>query len=281
MTYQRKPEWLKIKFESNERFTKVHSIVQQHNLHTICTSGRCPNMSECWNKGTATLMILGEICTRACKFCNTITGRPLPPDPKEPENVAESIRLMQLKHAVVTSVDRDDLPDGGAEHWAKTIREIKKVNPECTLEVLIPDFAGETGLIDLIINEQPTIISHNLETVRRLTPLIRTKARYEKSMDVLRYLASKGVTTKTGIMLGLGETEKEILELMDDVLSTGCTVLTIGQYMQPSRKNIAVTEYIHPAKFEEYKQVGLQKGFGIVESGPLVRSSYGAEKHIR
>ena len=280
MTYIKKPDWLKIKFESTEKFTSINNIVKQNNLHTICSSGRCPNMSECWNKGTATFMILGEICTRACKFCNTLTGVPLPPDAQEPTKIAESIRLMNLKHAVVTSVDRDDLPDGGADHWAKTIRQIKTVNPDCTLEVLIPDFDGNTTLIDQIIAEKPEIISHNLETVPRLTPQIRTKAKYDTSLNVLKHIASNGIVAKTGIMLGLGETEMEIIELMDDALRVGCTVLTIGQYMQPSRKNIAVSEYITPEKFEEYRQIGLQKGFRQVESAPLVRSSYCAEKHI-
>jgi len=237
-------------------------------------------MSECWNKGTATFMIAGEICTRSCKFCNTLSGFPLPLDPLEPAKIAESVRIMNLKHAVVTSVDRDDLPDGGAAHWAETIRNIKKVNPETTLEVLIPDFDGKTELIDLIIAEKPDIISHNLETVERLTPLIRTKAKYRTSLKVIKHISDSPLVSKTGIMVGLGETEEEIFQLMDDALKNGCEILTIGQYMQPSRKNLAVTEYIHPEKFEEYKIIGLQKGFRIVESAPLVRSSYCAEKHI-
>ena len=280
MTYLRKPAWLKTNLQSTENFTLVNKIVKENNLHTICTSGRCPNMCECWNRGTATFMILGEICTRACRFCNTLTGKPLPVDPEEPRKVAESIRLMKLKHAVITSVDRDDLPDKGAAHWAETIRVIKSVNPHLTLEVLIPDFDGDTALIDRVIAEKPEIISHNLETVKRLTSQIRTKAKYETSLSVLKHIASRGATAKTGIMLGLGETEAEVLELMDDALATGCSVLTIGQYMQPSRKNIAVSEYIHPDKFAEYKAVGLEKGFRIVESAPLVRSSYCAEKHL-
>ncbi|MDD3321290.1 MAG: lipoyl synthase [Paludibacter sp.] len=280
MTYIKKPEWLKTKMQANAQFTHVSKVVSEHNLHTICSSGRCPNMSECWNKGTATFMILGEICTRSCKFCNTLSGHPLPPDPNEPEKLAESIKLMNLKHAVVTSVDRDDLPDGGAAHWGASIRAIKKVNPDTTIEVLIPDFDGKTELIDLIIAEKPNIISHNLETVRRLTPQIRTKAKYDNSLKVLEYIASQNVVAKTGIMLGLGETEEEILQLMDDALATGCSIITIGQYMQPSRKNIAVSEYITPEKFEEYKQIGLKKGFRHVESAPLVRSSYCAEKHV-
>lgn len=281
MTYLKKPEWLKIRLHSEKEFANVNQVIKQHGLHTICTSGRCPNLSECWSRGTATLMILGEICTRSCKFCNTLTGRPLPLDPTEPKKVAESIRLMKLQHAVITSVDRDDLPDGGAAAWAETIREVKILNSQTTLEVLIPDFDGKTDLIDLIINEKPNIISHNLETVRRLTPLIRTKAKYDTSLKVLAHIASKNIEAKTGIMLGLGETEEEVLQLMDDALAHGCTILTIGQYMQPSRKNVAVSSYITPQKFEEYKQIGLNKGFRQVESGPLVRSSYHAEKHIQ
>jgi len=280
MTYLRKPEWLKTKLQSNEQFVNVNKIVKEHGLHTICASGKCPNMSECWNRGTATFMILGEICTRSCAFCNVISGRPLATDPKEPGKVAESIHLMNLRHAVVTSVDRDDLPDQGAAHWAATINAIKTLNPDTTLEVLIPDFDGNTTLINQIIAEKPNIISHNLETVRRLTPEIRTKAKYDTSLIVLAHIASQLVVAKTGIMLGLGETEEEILALMDDALAAGCSILTIGQYMQPSQLNIAVSEYITPEKFEEYKQIGLKKGFRYVESAPLVRSSYHAEKHI-
>lgn len=280
MPYLRKPEWLKTKLVTNPEFIHVHNIVKEHGLHTICTSGKCPNMSECWNKGTATFMILGEICTRSCAFCNVKSGRPLIIDPTEPEKVAESIKLMALKHAVITSVDRDDLPDGGAKHWSDTIRAIKTLNPSTTIEVLIPDFDGNTDLIDLIIAEKPNIISHNLETVRSLTPTIRTKAKYETSLKVLAHIASRNIVAKTGIMLGLGETENEILTLMDDALAIGCSVLTIGQYMQPSRYNIAVKDYITPEKFEEYRLIGLQKGFRMVESAPLVRSSYCAEKHV-
>ena len=280
MQYIRKPEWLKTKLQSNAQFVQVNNIVKKHGLHTICSSGRCPNMSECWNKGTATFMISGEICTRSCKFCNTLSGRPLPLDAAEPNKIAESIKLMKLQHAVVTSVDRDDLPDGGAAHWAQTIKAIRTINPGTTLEVLIPDFDGQIELLDIIIAEKPDIISHNLETVRRLTSSIRTKAKYDTSLKVLSYIVSQNLIAKTGIMLGLGEKEDEVLQLMDDVLATGCSILTIGQYMQPSRKNVAVSEYITPEKFEEYKQIGLRKGFRIVESAPLVRSSYCAEKHI-
>ena len=281
MTYLRKPEWLKTRLQSDVQFVLVNNIVKEHGLHTICASGRCPNMSECWNKGTATFMILGEICTRSCKFCNVITGRPLAVDPHEPEKVAESIHLMNLKHAVVTSVDRDELPDQGASHWAATIRAIKRVNPNTTLEVLIPDFSGNTALVDQVIAEKPNIISHNLETVRRLTPEIRSKAKYDTSLSILAHIASQNIVAKTGIMLGLGEKEEEILTLMDDALAAGCSILTIGQYMQPSRQNITVTEYIRPEKFEEYRLIGLQKGFKFVESAPLVRSSYCAEKHVQ
>ena len=280
MTYLRKPEWLRNKFYIESEYSNVSQVIKTHGLHTICTSGRCPNQSECWSRGTATLMIGGDICTRSCKFCNTITGRPLPLNPQEPANVAESIRLMKLKHAVITSVDRDDLKDQGANHWAETIRKVKEVNPETTLEVLIPDFQGKEELIELVVAERPDIISHNLETVRRLTPEIRTRAKYDVSLKVLQYIASRGIVAKTGIMLGLGETEQEVLELMDDALAHDCRVLTIGQYMQPSRKHITVSEYIHPDKFKEYREIALDKGFKHVESGPFVRSSYHAEKHV-
>ena len=280
MTYLRKPEWLKTQLKSDLKFEMVSRIVKEHNLHTICSSGRCPNMCECWNKGTATFMILGDICTRGCRFCNTATGRPLPPDPAEPAQLAESIRLMGLRHAVITAVTRDDLPDQGAAHWAASIRAVKQVNPHITLEVLIPDFDALPERLDRVMAERPEIISHNLETVRRLTPQVRAKARYDTSLDVLRYLSAHGVTTKTGIMLGLGETEDEVLALMDDALAAGCSILTIGQYMQPSRRNIPVAAYIHPDQFAEYKRIGLAKGFRVVESAPLVRSSYCAERHV-
>lgn len=276
----KKPDWLKIRLRGNEHFTQTKRIVETHCLHTICTSGRCPNMGECWSRGTATFMIGGDICTRSCRFCNTLTGKPLPLDPKEPENMAESIRLMGLKHAVVTSVDRDDLPDLGAHHWAETIRTIKRVNPNTTIEVLIPDFQGRLDLVDLVIDAEPEIISHNMETIRRITPDVRSAAKYETSLSVLWRIAERGIVAKTGIMVGLGETEPEVLELMDDVLSVGVSVLTIGQYLQPSRKNIPVTEYVHPDQFEKYRLVALEKGFKHVESAPLVRSSYHAEKHI-
>ncbi|MDL2208708.1 lipoyl synthase [Parabacteroides sp. OttesenSCG-928-O15] len=276
----KKPDWLKIRLGGNENFTRTKSIVESHCLHTICTSGKCPNMGECWSRGTATFMIGGDICTRSCRFCNTQTGRPLPLNPQEPEKVAESIRLMELKHAVITSVDRDDLPDGGAAHWAATIRAIKQLNPQTTVEVLIPDFQGKLDLVDIVIEAAPEIISHNMETIRRLTPEVRSAAKYDVSLSVLRHIAAGGVTAKTGIMVGLGETENEVYELMDDVLAADVSVLTIGQYLQPSRKNLPVSEYVTPEQFEVYREVALKKGFNKVESAPLVRSSYHAENHI-
>ncbi len=280
VAHVKKPDWLKIRLRGNEHFTETKRIVESHCLHTICTSGRCPNMGECWSRGTATFMIGGDICTRSCRFCNTLTGKPLPLNPKEPEEVAESIRLMGLKHAVVTSVDRDDLPDLGASHWAATIRAIKRINPATTLEVLIPDFQGRLEWVDEVIEAAPEIISHNMETVRRISPEVRSAAKYETSLAVLQHIAQRGITAKTGIMVGLGETEAEVYELMDDVLAVGVSVLTIGQYLQPSRKNIPVAAYIHPDQFEIYRLKGLEKGFKHVESAPLVRSSYHAEKHV-
>ena len=277
----RKPEWLKINIGANERYTETKRIVDSHCLHTICSSGRCPNMGECWGKGTATFMIGGDICTRSCKFCNTQTGRPLPLDADEPTHVAESIALMKLSHAVVTSVDRDDLPDLGAGHWARTITEIKRINPDTTIEVLIPDFQGRMELVDKIIAANPEIISHNMETVRRISPLVRSAADYETSLQVIRRIAESGITAKSGIMVGLGETPSEVEELMDDLLATGCSILTIGQYLQPTRRHYPVEEYVTPEQFAQYQQTGLEKGFEQVESAPLVRSSYHAEKHIK
>ncbi len=277
----RKPEWLKISIGANERYTETKRIVESHCLHTICSSGRCPNMGECWGKGTATFMIAGDICTRSCKFCNTQTGRPLPLDPDEPTHVAESIALMKLSHAVITSVDRDDLPDLGAVHWAQTIREIKRLNPETTTEVLIPDFQGRKELVDQVIKACPEIISHNMETVKRISPQVRSAANYHTSLEVIRQIAESGITAKSGIMVGLGETPAEVEELMDDLISVGCKILTIGQYLQPTHKHFPVAAYITPEQFAVYKETGLKKGFEQVESAPLVRSSYHAEKHIR
>lgn len=277
----RKPEWLKISIGANERYTETKRIVESHCLHTICSSGRCPNMGECWGKGTATFMIAGDICTRSCKFCNTQTGRPLPLDPDEPAHVAESIALMKLSHAVITSVDRDDLPDLGAAHWAQTIREIKRLNPETTTEVLIPDFQGRKELVDQVIKACPEIISHNMETVKRISPQVRSAANYHTSLEVIRQIAESGITAKSGIMVGLGETPAEVEELIDDLISVGCKILTIGQYLQPTHKHFPVAAYITPEQFAVYKETGLKKGFEQVESAPLVRSSYHAEKHIR
>ena len=277
----RKPEWLKISIGANERYTETKRIVESHCLHTICSSGRCPKMGECWGKGTATFMIGGDICTRCCKFCNTQTGKPLPLDMEEPTHVAESIALMKLSHAVITSVDRDDLPDLGAAHWACTIREVKRLNPETTIEVLIPDFQGRKELVSQVIEAQPEIISHNMETVKRITPLVRSAARYETSLEVIRQIADSGITAKSGIMVGLGETPEEVEELMDDLRRAGCQILTIGQYLQPSHKHYPVAEYVTPAQFASYKETGLAKGFDQVESAPLVRSSFHAEKQVQ
>ena len=277
----RKPEWLKISIGANERYTETKRIVESHCLHTICSSGRCPNMGECWGRGTATFMIGGNICTRSCKFCNTQTGRPLPLDPQEPTHVAESVRLMKLSHAVVTSVDRDDLPDLGAAHWAQTIREIRRLNPETTIEVLIPDFQGRKDLVEQVIEARPDIISHNMETVRRISPLVRSAARYDTSLEVIRQIAASGITAKSGIMVGLGETPAEVEELMDDLRAAGCQIMTIGQYLQPSHRHYPVAAYVTPEQFKRYEETGLAKGFTQVESGPLVRSSYHAEKSLR
>ncbi|QZT36153.1 lipoyl synthase [Halosquirtibacter xylanolyticus] len=278
---RRKPDWLKIRLPEGKTYQNLRGIVKEHKLHTICSSGRCPNMAECWGNGTATFMILGEICTRSCKFCATKSGRPLPLDLKEPKRVANSVKLMKLKHCVVTSVDRDDLDDGGAQVWAETIREVKAENPTTTMEVLIPDFNGDTACIDKVIDAQPEIISHNLETVRRITPSVRSRAKYDLSLSVLKYISDAGVVTKTALMLGLGETKEEIMEAMDDLRANGVEILTMGQYLQPTKKHLEVQEYFHPDYFAELKEIGLQKGFRVVESGPMVRSSYHAENHIR
>ncbi|MDR1592185.1 MAG: lipoyl synthase [Prevotellaceae bacterium] len=280
MAHVRKPEWLKIDLRADNHFAQVSSVLKCYSLHTICTSGRCPNMAECWSRGTATFMILGDVCTRSCKFCNTATGRPLPPDPDEPQRLAESVKQIALKHAVITSVARDDLPDYGAAHWAKCIEAIFSVNPATTVEALIPDFRGDRTLIDKVIEVKPAVISHNIETVRRLTPAVRSAAKYDVSLETLAHIARSGIPAKSGLMLGLGETEAEIFQTMDDLRTAGCTILTIGQYLQPSRKHLPVEAYIHPDTFAEYKTIALNKGFKKVESAPLVRSSYRAEQHI-
>jgi len=277
---RRLPPWLKMKMPKGENYSRVKNLVQKYGLHTICTSGNCPNIGECWGSGTATFMILGDICTRNCKFCGVKTGKPAPPDRDEPLKVAESVRIMKLRHCVLTSVDRDDLPDGGAGFWADTICKIREINIHTTIEALIPDFEGLPENLDLILAAGPDVISHNLETVRRLTPLIRSRARYERSLQVLQYLTENKAVTKSGIMLGLGERREEVLNTMDDLLSVGCRILTIGQYLAPTLRHMPVAEFFPPEVFHEYERIGLEKGFRFVESGPLVRSSYHAEKHV-
>jgi lipoic acid synthetase len=278
--YRRLPSWMKMQMPKGATYSKMKNQVTENNLHTICTSGNCPNIGECWNRGTATFMILGEICTRSCKFCGVKTGKPLPPDKNEPKKIARTIEILGISHAVITSVDRDDLEDGGAAIWAETIKQIKKLDKNVTIEALIPDFDSRKEDLDKVINAKPEVISHNLETVKRLTPQIRTKATYEKSIEVIRHIAKSEIKAKSGIMLGLGETEDEIFQTMDDVLEAGCKIFTIGQYLQPTVDHLPVDKFIEPEKFEEYKQTGLQKGFSFVESSPLVRSSYHADKHI-
>jgi lipoyl synthase len=279
-TRERLPHWMKMKRAHGENYSMVKNLVVRQNLHTICTSGNCPNIGECWSRGTATFMILGNICTRRCRFCSVPTGIPLPVDWLEPARLAESVRAMGVKHCVITSVDRDDLDDLGASLWAAAIRKVKEINPETTMEVLIPDFQGRRELVQLIIDEKPEVISHNVETVERLSRQIRSKARYHISLDMLRYVSGSGITPKSGIMLGLGETEEEVYHTMDDLLGAGVRVMTIGQYLRPTAEHMPVHEYVRPEQFELYHEAGIKKGFDIVESSPLVRSSYNAEKHI-
>ncbi len=277
----RKPHWLKVKLPSGNNFQKIRHIVREKHLHTICTSGACPNMGECWVEGTATFMILGNICTRSCKFCNVATGRPLPPDPDEPLRVAESIKLMGVKHAVITSVDRDDLPDLGVGIWVETIHQVRELNPGITMETLIPDFQAKTEILDRIIEAAPEVVSHNLETVRRLTKKVRIQAKYDRSLFVLQYLKENGIRrTKSGIMLGLGETDEDVLETLEDLRRVKTDIVTIGQYLQPNPDLLPVKEYVHPDKFAYFEKVARRMGFRHVESGPLVRSSYHAHKHI-
>ncbi|MBD5236773.1 MAG: lipoyl synthase [Bacteroidales bacterium] len=278
--FRRKPEWLKIRLPRGFKTREVVGLLKENGLHTICSSGMCPNRGECWGAGTATFMIGGNICTRNCRFCNVATGRPAPLDEKEITGIVESVKSLELKHVVITSVDRDDLSDLGAGHWAKTIKALKENCPGVTMEVLIPDFKGRKELLDVVIAEKPEIISHNMETVRRLTPDVRTFATYDNSLSVLKYLAQKGAKTKSGIMLGLGESREEILETMDDLLEVGCQIMTIGQYLQPTKDHYEVREYIHPDIFAEYARIGKEKGFRHIESAPMVRSSYHAERHI-
>lgn len=277
---ERRPDWLKIKLPRGFKASMVQGMLHERGLHTICTSGLCPNRGECWGNGTATFMIGGDTCTRCCKFCNVKTGRPAPLDDKEIDEIVQSVKELKLKHAVITSVDRDDLPDLGTSHWVRLIHRLKEECPGLTMETLIPDMMGRAELLDEIVAAEPDIISHNMETVRRLTPEIRSVATYDRSLQVLSYLSSKGVRTKSGIMLGLGEKEEEILEVMDYLRYAGVQVLTIGQYLQPTRKHWPVVEYVTPEKFEEYRLEGLKRGFRYVESAPLVRSSYHAERHV-
>ena len=278
---QAKPKWLRVKLPTGKSYKKVRKLVSNHKLHTICESGNCPNMGECWGEGTATFMILGNICTRSCGFCAVATGKPLSVDWAEPERVARSVKLMEVKHAVITSVDRDDLKDGGSIIWADTVKAIRRVSPKTTMETLIPDFKGNMNQVQRIIDVAPEVVSHNIETVKRLTRSVRIQARYERSLEVLKYLKEGGMRTKTGIMLGLGETEEEVVEAMKDLVEVGLDVLTLGQYLQPTPKHLPVQDFVTPEQFAKYKQIGLKFGLQYVESGPLVRSSYKAEKHLK
>ena len=276
----KKPSWLKVKLPIGESYKKVRNLVSEHKLHTICESGNCPNMGECWGAGTATFMILGNVCTRSCDFCAVSTGKPEEVDVFEPARVANSVKLMNVKHAVITSVDRDDLQDGGADMWVKTVSAIRRKSPDTTLETLIPDFAGKWENLQRIIEVAPEIVSHNIETVRRLTKKIRIQAKYNRSLELLLRLKKGGMKTKSGLMLGLGETEQEVIETMQDLRSVEVDILTLGQYLQPTPKHAEVKDFITPEKFDEYQKLGLEMGFRFVESGPLVRSSYHAEKHL-
>lgn len=278
---QPKPKWLRVKLPTGQKYTELRGLVDKYKLNTICTSGSCPNMGECWGEGTATFMILGNICTRSCGFCGVKTGRPEDVDWEEPEKVARSIKLMNIKHAVITSVDRDDIKDMGSIIWAETVKAIRRMNPTTTLETLIPDFQGNHKIIDRIVAVAPEVVSHNMETVKRLTREVRIQAKYERSLDVLRYLKEQGINrTKSGIMLGLGETEEEVIETLHDLAAAKVDIVTIGQYLQPSKKHLPVKEFITPEQFAKYEQIGKDLGFRHVESGALVRSSYHAEKHI-
>ncbi len=276
-----KPKWLRVKLPTGKKYTELRGLVDKYDLHTICTSGSCPNMGECWGEGTATFMILGNICTRSCGFCGVKTGRPETLDWEEPEKVARSIKIMKIKHAVITSVDRDDLKDMGSIMWAETVKAIRRMNPETTLETLIPDFQGVQRNIDRIIEVNPEIVSHNMETVKRLTREVRIQAKYERSLQVLKYLKDQGIRrTKSGIMLGLGETEKEVIQTLEDLRSVDVDVVTIGQYLRPTKRHLPVHEFIRPEQFKKYEEIGLRMGFKHVESGALVRSSYKAQKHL-
>ncbi|MDF3028575.1 MAG: Lipoyl synthase [Fluviicola sp.] len=276
----KKPSWLRVKLPIGENYRKVRALVDEHKLHTICESGSCPNMGECWGEGTATFMILGNICTRSCGFCAVQTGKPDVIDEFEPGKVAHSIKTMGIKHAVITSVDRDDLKDGGSGIWVQTVRAVRHQSPGTTMETLIPDFAGKWENLQQIIDVAPEIVSHNLETVRRLTKQVRIQAKYDRSLEVLFRLKKGGMRTKSGVMLGLGETDEEVIETMEDLRAVGVDILTLGQYLQPTPKHLPIVEFVTPERFDKYRELGLEMGFRFVESGPLVRSSYHAEKHI-
>ncbi len=276
----RKPDWLRVKLPIGDNYKHVRGLVDNHKLHTICESGNCPNMGECWGAGTATFMILGNVCTRSCGFCAVATGKPEPADWDEPQRVAEAIHLMKVKHAVITSVDRDELPDGGSTIWHNTIKAVKALNPGTTLETLIPDFKGEKEDIQRVIDAAPEVVSHNIETVERLTRQVRIQAKYWRSMDVIRTLKEGGMRTKSGIMLGLGETKEEVIQTLRDLQAWGCDVVTIGQYLQPTKNHLPVQRFVHPDEFAEYREIGYSLGLDYVESGPLVRSSYHSEKHV-
>ncbi|MBC9914043.1 lipoyl synthase [Chitinophaga varians] len=279
-TRVKKPDWLRVKLPIGENYKQVRNLVDTHKLHTICESGNCPNMGECWGAGTATFMILGNICTRSCGFCAVATGRPEAVDFDEPQRVAEAIYLMKVKHAVITSVDRDELKDGGSIIWANTINAVRALNPETTMETLIPDFRGQWENLQRIIDVAPEIVSHNLETVERLTKQVRIQAKYHRSLEVIRRLKEGGMRTKSGIMLGLGETKEEVVQAMQDLYDNGCDVVTLGQYLQPTPKHLPVVRFVHPDEFAELREIGYNMGLDYVEAGPLVRSSYHAEKHI-
>ena len=276
----KKPNWLRVKLPTGENYKHVRGLVDQHKLHTICESGNCPNMGECWGEGTATFMILGNVCTRSCGFCAVATGRPDPLDWDEPQRVAEAIHLMKVKHAVITSVDRDEIKDGGSIIWYNTIKAVKSLNPDTTLETLIPDFKGQKENIIRIVEASPEVVSHNIETVERLTRQVRIQAKYWRSMEVLRVLKEGGMRTKSGMMLGLGETKEEVIQSMGDLRNSGVDVITLGQYLQPTKKHLPVIRFVHPEEFSEYKEIGYSIGFDYVESGPLVRSSYHSDKHV-
>lgn len=276
-----KPDWLKIRLHRNEVFADVDRIVRRHSLHTICSSGRCPNKAECWSRRTATFMILGDVCTRNCRFCATCTGHPSAPDAAEPQNVADSAALMSLRHVVVTSVTRDDLPDGGARHWAATVEAIRRTNPSATIEILIPDMDARHELLDIVAASQPDIAGHNIETVERLTPAVRSRAEYRRSLATLEYLSSRGLVTKSGLMVGLGESGDEVLQTLRDLRSAGVRIVTIGQYLQPTADHWPVAEYVTPEQFVRYRKMALDEGFDYCASAPLVRSSYLAEEALK